>query len=358
MLERLQKLLDDLRVWCDQARGRRSEISRLTGVSRQAVTNWIAGRQEPTAEQVLKVQEFLASQTPPLRIVFDRSALNNRFDLLKASRLEELTRDGKVEVFHTTTFLDETLRMANSNRQGRSEQLKTEWPFLVSICNGGWFKPLLFGQPPILKAVCDEELESWEKDSKWPLVSDQVRQHSEAKVTRFLKGSGPLIELINAQPVYNQNWQIKTQNNRLRAQLRKESTLRDVPFAHYHHANFLEAGRLLILRPQFGQLQPLPSLDHPEAKFEAWRRAPASFPHFTAFVGFWIYSLYEAEINQNSPLDRNWQPDAEQLCFLADVDAIVSSDQRFMKQAFEALWQPSQKRFFTPEEFVAHLKQL
>jgi len=29
-----------------------------------------------------------------------------------------------------------------------------------------------------------------------------------------------------------------------------------------------------------------------------------------------------------------------------------------MKQAFEALWQPSQKRFFIPEEFVAFLSQL
>ena len=36
-------------------------------------------------------------------------------------------------------------------------------------------------------------------------------------------------------------------------------------------------------------------------------------------------------------LDRNWQGDAERLCFLADVDAIVWSDRGFMKQAFEAL---------------------
>ena len=56
-------------------------------------------------------------------------------------------------------------------------------------------------------------------------------------------------------------------------------------------------------------------------------------------------------------MDRNWQGDAEQLCFLVDVDAMVSSDIRFMKEAFEALWQPSQNHFFTPEEFVAFLSQ-
>ena len=104
--------------------------------------------------------------------------------------------------------------------------------------------------------------------------------------------------------------------------------------------------------------QALFGIDQPEAKFEAWKCDPTKFPHFTAFVGFLIYSLYDAEKNQNSPLDRNWQGDTEQLCFLVDVDAVVSYDLGFMKRAFEALWQPSEKRFFTPEEFVAFLSPL
>jgi len=94
--------------------------------------------------------------------------------------------------------------------------------------------------------------------------------------------------------------------------------------------------------------QTLPTLDHPEAKFEAWKRDPTKFPHFTAFVGFLIYSLYDAEKNRNAPLDGNWQPDAEQLCFLLDVDVIVSSETGFMKRAFDALWQPSDKRMLKP----------
>jgi len=96
----------------------------------------------------------------------------------------------------------------------------------------------------------------------------------------------------------------------------------------------------------------------PKATRGTGERDPARFPHFTAFVGFWIYSLYDAETNQNSPLDRNWQPAAEQLCFLVDADAVVSADLNFMKEAFEVLWQPNQKRFFTPEEFVAFLRTL
>jgi hypothetical protein len=52
------------------------------------------------------------------------------------------------------------------------------------------------------------------------------------------------------------------------------------------------------------------------------------------------------------PLDWNWQSDAEQLCFLVDVDLIVSSDQQFMRRAFDELWKPKGKRMLTPEELV------
>jgi hypothetical protein len=50
-----------------------------------------------------------------------------------------------------------------------------------------------------------------------------------------------------------------------------------------------------MVATESGQLQALAPLDHPEAKFDAWKRDPTKFPHFTAFVGFWIYSFYDAE---------------------------------------------------------------
>lgn len=62
MPPKTQKLLDDLRLWCDQEYGRRSEIARLLDLGPQAITDWFAGRRQPTAEQILTVQEFLAKQ--------------------------------------------------------------------------------------------------------------------------------------------------------------------------------------------------------------------------------------------------------------------------------------------------------
>jgi transcriptional regulator with XRE-family HTH domain len=62
MPPKTQKLLDELKAWCDQDYGRRSEIAKVVGTTRQAITNWLSGRRQPTAEQILAVQEFLKKQ--------------------------------------------------------------------------------------------------------------------------------------------------------------------------------------------------------------------------------------------------------------------------------------------------------
>jgi predicted XRE-type DNA-binding protein len=62
MGELTNKLVDELRRWCAKERGRQAYVSRLLGVSAQAVSNLLAGRQELTGEQALVIQEFLRKQ--------------------------------------------------------------------------------------------------------------------------------------------------------------------------------------------------------------------------------------------------------------------------------------------------------
>jgi transcriptional regulator with XRE-family HTH domain len=62
MPPKTQKLIDELREYCDEERGRRAEIAKLIGIKRQSITDWFSGRQQPTAEQILEVQEFLDKQ--------------------------------------------------------------------------------------------------------------------------------------------------------------------------------------------------------------------------------------------------------------------------------------------------------
>jgi DNA-binding transcriptional regulator YiaG len=62
MPPKTEKLLKELKAWCDQEYGRRAEVARAVGTTRGAVTHWFAGRQQPTAEQALELLEFLKKQ--------------------------------------------------------------------------------------------------------------------------------------------------------------------------------------------------------------------------------------------------------------------------------------------------------
>lgn len=283
-----------------------------------------------------------------MKIIFDRSAFHGeRFDLLEGSRLLQRTREAKLSVFYTTVFLDETVRTASSTRQNAKAELKRQWTFLVSICNGGWFKPLLFGTSPS-KPVCEEELEGGEKAGDWLLVPDLVRRNVEEKLTGCFEESRPISELENARPIYEQNRRLRQQNRTLFVDLQKQPRP-DESFEEYYQLVADECASRLI--------DQLPALDQPERKLDAWRCNPKKFPHFTAYVQLYAYTQYDPQRHKNSSIDSNCLADAEQLCFLEDVDAMVSSEQGLMKRAFEEAWEPRGKRLLTPEELVDQLQR-
>jgi transcriptional regulator with XRE-family HTH domain len=58
----LERLLDELRNWCGEERGRQAEIAELLGVSRSWVNDWLMGRREPGTNEYLTLREFLKRQ--------------------------------------------------------------------------------------------------------------------------------------------------------------------------------------------------------------------------------------------------------------------------------------------------------
>ena len=69
MTPKTQEILDELEAWCDdqdkgggrECRGE-SLVGKVIEVSPEEIKNWFAGEQQPTPEQFLLVQEFLAKQ--------------------------------------------------------------------------------------------------------------------------------------------------------------------------------------------------------------------------------------------------------------------------------------------------------
>ncbi len=278
-----------------------------------------------------------------MKIIFDRSAFHDHFDLLKGSPLLQLANERKVLVYHTAMFLEETLK-----RQGAKarDELRRQWSFLRSICNGGWFKPLLDSASD-LKSVCDDELNGGQRESDWPLMPTRVRTSIEATITYCIARSKPFPNQDNAFQTIAENEETKEKNRANLVERRNQPlTGKKETFAEYYQSS-----------ADIYALRVIKFLGQPQGKLNSWMVNPKEFPHFSAFVELLVYSEYDAERNQNSPLDSNWFEDAQQLCFLLDVDAIVSSDHGFMRRAFETLWQPRQKHILTPEEFVAQLSQ-
>ena len=69
MTPKTQEILDELEAWCDDQdkggdpeRQGESLVGKVIQVSPEEITKWFAGEQQPTPEQFLLVQEFLARQ--------------------------------------------------------------------------------------------------------------------------------------------------------------------------------------------------------------------------------------------------------------------------------------------------------
>jgi transcriptional regulator with XRE-family HTH domain len=55
----VEKLIRELTAWVDAEYGRRADLARQLGVTRQRVTDWLAGRKTPTLEQGLAILGIL-----------------------------------------------------------------------------------------------------------------------------------------------------------------------------------------------------------------------------------------------------------------------------------------------------------
>jgi len=91
MATRTGKLLEKLRVWCATEHGRKAVVARFVGVSRQAVSNWLSGRQRLTGEQALALSELLNARSyanPPLKLD-SKTAAERKADLIKVARQKQ-----------------------------------------------------------------------------------------------------------------------------------------------------------------------------------------------------------------------------------------------------------------------------
>lgn len=60
--ERTQRLIAEVKLWCEEHQIKQVELAQSLGVSPQLVTEWIKGRKHPTGEQALAMLELIKSK--------------------------------------------------------------------------------------------------------------------------------------------------------------------------------------------------------------------------------------------------------------------------------------------------------
>src|SRR5712692_7539370 len=76
----------------------------------------------------------------PMRVIFDRSAFHGEnFKVLIESPLREFVAHDQISIFHTPSFLEETV-LSYGSKAG-SQEWKSHLTFAVEVCNGGIFLP-------------------------------------------------------------------------------------------------------------------------------------------------------------------------------------------------------------------------
>lgn len=295
---------------------------------------------------------------PTFRVIFDRSAFQGAaFDLLSKSPLLELCRRGVVRVFHTPVFLDETLQSYGSRRAG--DAWRRELLYAVEICNGGllldkaeiWHNELVAGRGPFARFLIPERRSRRYPKSRSELLRTLRAAAESGDLSKEWKETTAERAVVQTRKD-NQRAISSSIRNQVIAGIRDKRVVGGVaayPFEQFRSTQYERTGR---------HLMDLVDKSRTSALADQWARRPNRFPYYSAFVEGFLYNGYYAVVEHSEALDRNAQPDYEQLAYLTWADLVVSDDQKFFRRAFETLWKPRGKRLESSTDFAALLERL
>lgn len=288
------------------------------------------------------------------RIIFDRSAFHgDNFEALLDSPLLRLAQTRQLSIYHSASLIEETasLYMKEENRPLLRKQLH----FILEICKDRWLQPT--------EVMWVKELVELSSEKQTVFVPTRTRQEMEGVLRTLALDELPMDE-NDFRETCETKMGIKQKSERLRSvlvhmrndigQQLKESgkTLsRDKPtFQAMVEKHLAEMGTGILMRHLDVQA------DMKSIICDRWAKTPSCFPYYTAFATGMLYAAYYAMTEHSQKIDINTQMDVEHLTYLHGTDILVSNDVKFMKSAFDELWQPKGKKFMTTDQFVGYLQ--
>jgi hypothetical protein len=244
--------------------------------------------------------------------------------------------------------MEETISLYE--KESNREQLRTQLPFILKICNGRWFL-----QP---EEIWRLELVQNAGPKANVFLKEWRRRDAERRLLEGALGSGDWHGFPIALRAKDQERAKQYRQRLLYVELR-DKIANERKDAHIPRGAKPAPAREFIIHEtdELGRaiIQRFISLRSEQSIYRAWVTNKQRSPFFTSFIEGLLYSNWYAMAEHNKKIDLNAQVDIQLLCYLHRADALVSDDLGFLKNAFDELWKPLGKRLYTSAEFVDYL---
>ena len=268
------------------------------------------------------------------RVLLDRSALHGwRFESLAQTHLMNLVRSGSIELYYSTPFIEETLRLIFTKR----DMFVRQWDFLCLLNSDRWLRPAL--------EIVMEEFQG-ERLGSYPFRSRAEIKNQKANVRELLEGHIERQEVDNAlgirkaQRVRNQDFRHTRLNLRAHAKWNKRD------FAEFFEQNIDKYMREVVFHSKA------------DSRIAQWHENRSAYPFTSALAKNMLAILFLPISDHNLKVDANDKSDAEQVAYLASADILVSDDKHFVKSCFNLVFGDSGKRLMDSQVFNAFVENM
>jgi hypothetical protein len=270
------------------------------------------------------------------RILFDRSIFHKeKFELLKTSSLTRQVKHNNIRVFFTSTFIEETLTRSLDNMG----EFASHWNFIISLQGAKWFKP---GDQ-----IVEIELSNNIEGEYYYLVPKGLIRFLLRNVKDFIAGKLSESEFKSIAEEVDKNKKDRQEFRKLRVDSRSE-----VKPGNYNFDEYVESNAELFIEKSLTRNHE----DSPKS-LDTWRKHRAQCRFTELFLRAWLSTVFLPLSNHTLRVDLNDSTDAEQLAYMTWADTMISDDTRFMKAAFDLLFQGTGKKILTLREFLEYLPE-
>ena len=266
------------------------------------------------------------------RVLVDRSALHgSRFEDLAHTQLINLVRSGLCEVYYSTPFIEETLRLMFSKRDAFIRQ----WDYLCLLNPERWFRPPL--------EIVAEEFNP-ARTGTYPFRLQSEIEEEIANTRKLFDGriGGREVEnalaITQAQKTRNLNFRQTRLNLRAHAKWKKSD------FEEFFEQNVDKYMREVVFHSET------------DSRIAQWHENRSEYPFTSALAKNMLAMLFLPICDHSLKVDANDKSDAEQVAYLELADIMVSDDTRFVKSCFDLVFGHTQKRLISSREFNSFIE--